>query len=344
MSLDSIVNVTITSQNLHMSQAGFGTPLIIAEHGYWPERVKSFSELAELSATNVASESVLYRTSESLLSQTPRVPKFKIGLRHSGESIEEALRAILLDDKDGDFYGILLASDYREDIAKHRADIESLISALKDKRLLAGIDLTKKEFESFSEKNGGLISRRLFYIYKEAEKDFLAAAWMGKMLFEPPGSITWAFKELDFITKYKLNTDITEKLKTFHINRHINVSNKGVTLDGKVSSGEYIDIIHGIDWLHVRIQERIFRLLMINGKIPYTLKGIDLVRSELLAQLKEGVMRGLLAEEPGPTVGIPDLETIPKEYKEKRILPDVKFSARLSGAIHAVEIRGTVKD
>ena len=31
--------------------------------------------------------------------------------------------------------------------------------------------------------------------------------------------------------------------------------------------------------LHVRIQERLFRLLMINEKIPYTLKGIDLVRS-----------------------------------------------------------------
>lgn len=56
-------------------------------------------------------------------------------------------------------------------------------------------------------------------------------------------------------------------------------------MDGRVMSGEYINIVHGIDWLHVRIQERLFRLLMINEKIPYTAKVVDLVRCEILAQL-----------------------------------------------------------
>lgn len=346
MSLDSIVNVTITSQSLHMSQAGFGTPLIIAQHDYWEERVKSFSDLSELITTSedvaesIPTDSVLYRTAQALITQTPRVPKFKIGLRKATESVEDALRQILLDDKDGDFYGILLAADYGEDHARYITDVQSLLSALKGKRLLAGIDVSEKQLKSFPEKN--MTSGRLFYIYKEDNTDFPAAAWMGKMLPEPPGSTTWAFKELADITKSKLSTDYTDKLKKLNINRHIYVNNKGVTLDGKVSGNEYIDIIHGIDWLHVRIQERIFRLLMLNGKIPYTLKGIDLVRSELLAQLKDAVRRGLLAEDPEPTVSIPDIDSIPTDKKESRILPDVKFSARLAGAIHAIEIRGTV--
>jgi hypothetical protein len=194
--------------------------------------------------------------------------------------------------------------------------------------------------EAFPEK--GMSSGRVFYIYKEDEADFPAAAWMGKMLPEPPGSTTWAFKELADITKSKLNTTTISNLNKLNINRHIYINNKGVTLDGKVSANEYIDIVHGIDWLHVRIQERIFRLLMLNGKIPYTLKGIDLIRSELLAQLKDAVRRGLLAEVPEPTVSIPDIDSISTDKKESRILPDVKFSARLAGAIHAVEIRGTV--
>jgi hypothetical protein len=41
-------------------------------------------------------------------------------------------------------------------------------------------------------------------------------------------------------------------------------------------------------------------------------------------------------------VSIPNIDAIPADKKESRILPDVKFSARLAGAIHAVEIRGTV--
>ncbi len=374
MSIDSIVNVTITSQSLHMSQAGFGTPLIIAEHDYWTERVKSFSDLSELTfvpkkpaetaPTNVArtvmttdsgapavpkkepqpqlipKDSALYLTAQALISQTPRVPKFKVGLREKTESVADALDKILLDDKDGDFYGILLAADYGDDHAKYIADVQSLISTLKDKRLLAGIDVTEKQLAAFPEK--GMTSGRLFYIYKEDGADFPAAAWMGKMLPEAPGSTTWAFKELRDITKSKLNTTTIDTLKKRNINRHLYINNKGVTLDGKVSADEYIDIVHGIDWLHVRIQERIFRLLMLNGKIPYTLKGIDLVRSELLAQLKDAVRRGLLAEDPEPTVSIPDIDSIPIEKKESRILPDVKFSARLAGAIHAIEIRGTV--
>jgi hypothetical protein len=109
-----------------------------------------------------------------------------------------------------------------------------------------------------------------------------------------------------------------------------------------VIKGEYIDVVHGIDWLHVGIQERLFRLLMINEKIPYTLKGIDLVRSEIMAQLKEAVHRGLLAPDPEPQVSTPNIEDISADMREQRKLPDVSFSGRLAGAIHEIEIRGTV--
>ena len=139
MSLETIVRVTITSQSLRMSQAGFGTPLIIAQHDYWTDRVKTFSDLSELttkdekhinawikenSATNSAAandkpkevlipeKSALFLTAQSLLSQTPRVPKFKIGLRKPTETIATALHEIMLADIDGDFYGILMLNEH----------------------------------------------------------------------------------------------------------------------------------------------------------------------------------------------------------------------------------------
>lgn len=133
-----------------------------------------------------------------------------------------------------------------------------------------------------------------------------------------------------------------EELKTQNINYYINIADVGVMLDGKTASGEYIDVICGIDWLYARLQERLFRLLMINEKIPYTLKGIDLVRSEIIAQLKEAVYQGVLAPEPEPQVSTPKVEDIDVLDRKNRILPKVKFSGRLAGAIHQIHIEGEV--
>ena len=162
------------------------------------------------------------------------------------------------------------------------------------------------------------------------------------MLSQTPGSASWAFKELTGVAPQKLTLDLGEKLKSANVNRYISINDVGITLDGKVAKGEYIDVIHGIDWLHVRLQERLFRLFVLNNKIPYTSKGIDLVRCEIMAQLKDAVSRGFLAADPEPQVSIPHIDDIDGSVREQRKLPDVCFSARLAGAIHEIEIRGTI--
>jgi hypothetical protein len=157
-----------------------------------------------------------------------------------------------------------------------------------------------------------------------------------------PGSSSWAFKELAGIKPQKISLDMSEKLKGLNVNRYISISDVGVTLDGKTAKSEYIDVVHGRAWLQVRMQERLFRLFMLNEKIPFTDKGLDLVRSEIQAQLSDGVDRGFLAADPKPEVHIPPIGEIDAISREKRILPDVTFSARAAGAIHEIEIRGTI--
>jgi hypothetical protein len=340
MSLDNIVKIHIDTQSLSMSQTGFGTPLIIAKHDHWTERVRSFSNLSELFKASKAEKfelEPLYKMVQTIFAQTPTVPKIKIGKRIESESVEVALKAISKSDADGDFYGILVLSE--NDPAK---DYLSLADAVSSRRLLAGVDIPEGKTELGEALANSLGARRIFSIYNAKEGQYPAAAWMGRMLSQAPGSSSWAFKSLEGIEKAKLSTDTTDKLKATSINRHIDINKVGVTLDGKVAKGEYIDVIHGIDWLHVRIQERLFRLLQINEKIPYTAKGIDLVRCEIMAQLKEAVNRGLLAPEPEPQVSIPNIEDVSESKRRGRILPDVHFSGRLAGAIHEIEIKGVV--
>src|SRR5690606_34623311 len=96
---------------------------------------------------------------------------------------------------------------------------------------------------------------RVFCIYSANDQP-LAAAWMGAMLPEAPGSASWAFRELKEVTSYGLTTNKANELEQANINRYISITGRGVTLDGKMASGRFIDMTHGIDWLHVRIQER----------------------------------------------------------------------------------------
>jgi hypothetical protein len=349
MSLDSIVRITITTQTARMSQAGFGTPLIIAQHNYWAERVRSFSNLSELVQTQDSEEEKklpesqrfekqpLYHMTQAIFAQNPSVPKIKIGKREGTESVKTALENIIKVDVDGDFYGVLVLTTDR---AK---DYPDLADAIGTRRLLAGVDLSSSETalaDKLKESNG---ARRIFAILKEDTNDYPAAALMGRMLTQAPGSSSWAFKELAGIKKSKLSSSTIDDLKKASINRHLDINQRGVTMDGRVMNNEYIDIIHGIDWLHVRLQERIFRLFVLNEKIPYTTKGVDLIRCEIMAQLNDAVYRGFLADDPPPTVSIPDVLSVESTSRENRTLPDVHFSGRIAGAIHEIIIQGVVK-
>ena len=334
MSLDSIVRINISSQSLHMAQAGFGVPLIIGEHDVFTERVQTYRELSDLPVEGFKTTDRIYEIASALLSQSPAVEKFKIGRRAPGEDIIAAFDAICAEDSD--FYGLLLACDNADMYAK---DITGLSANIASKRMLLGIDLDDISVagELKSKKY-----RNVFSIHNPDTTTYPAAAWMGKMLPQDPGSATWAYKQLVGIPQAQLSSSTIENLRKNNVNYYIGIKDVGITFDGKVASGEYIDVTVGIDWLHVRLQERLFRLLAVNQKIPYTLKGIDLVRCEIMAQLKEAIAQGVLAADPEPQVSTPAIDEVSPTTRENRILPKVKFSGRLAGAIHHIHIEGTV--
>lgn len=113
------------------------------------------------------------------------------------------------------------------------------------------------------------------------------------------------------------------------------------TLDGKTPSGEFADIVRGLDWFRIRLQERIATALLNNDKIPFTDRGISVIRSLVEAQ-------GKLAESvelfvPGSfTASAPKLSDTQSTDRAARVLNGVKFSAQLAGAIHLVNVTGSV--
>lgn len=169
---------------------------------------------------------------------------------------------------------------------------------------------------------------------------YFAEAWMGECMPYDPGSQTWAFKTLSGITAY----DLTSAQRTYILNKYGNIytSTAGVSIteNGKVASGEYIDIIRGIDWLEARIAENIFSELVNTRKIPYTDAGVTVIEGLLKEVLDEAVQVEFITAD--YEVESPLVADISSANKLARTLPDITFTATLQGAIHYVTISGTV--
>lgn len=184
---------------------------------------------------------------------------------------------------------------------------------------------------------------RTFLMYhQDANDDFPECAWFGRCLPLEPGSETWKFKRLATISYSKLSTTQSINAQQKSANTYQFVGGFGITAEGTVSSGEFIDIIRGVDWLTARIQEFVFFVLVNNNKVPYTDAGIALIEAEVRRALELGVANNFLAADPQYTVTVPSAASVDPQDKANRLLKNVNFQATLAGAIHFVEIRGVV--
>ena len=180
---------------------------------------------------------------------------------------------------------------------------------------------------------------------------YMHVAAVAKCLSYESGSETWAFKTLASVYPSELTGNDIKTLTDAPINYYTTYASKNITQVGKVRAGEWIDIIRFRDWLQNDMQVRILNLLLMNPKIPYTNSGISLVENQMTASLKAGTDRGGIAPDeydedgnliPGFKVTVPNSANLTASQKASRILTGCKFSARIAGAIHAVEINGSL--
>lgn len=181
-------------------------------------------------------------------------------------------------------------------------------------------------------------------LYHKTYKEFADAAWAGKVLPFDPGSETWKFKTLAGISADNLTTN--QKTNALAITKNANVyetiAGINITENGTCASGQFIDVTRGIDDLQADMSARIFLKLSQVKKVPFTDKGVAIVETEMRASLRSRVERGLLSDNPAPTVQVPLIANVSSVDRSNRNLPNMNFFATLAGAIHTVKINGTV--
>ena len=183
---------------------------------------------------------------------------------------------------------------------------------------------------------------RTFVCYHPSPADMFGAAWLGRVLPLDPGSETWKFKTLSGVNPVTSTSTHRVNLRAKKANTYQTVAGRNITWEGSMCDGDFIDTTRGIDWLEDDMTKAVFAALARADKIPYTNAGVALIENEIRGSLNRAVAAGILSDDPAPVITVPKVADVAQNDRALRLLPDVKWSGTLQGAIHKVEISGVI--
>jgi Protein of unknown function (DUF3383) len=259
------------------------------------------------------------------------------------ETLVTALNEI--DTYDADFYGVMAKSHVKADQLAIAAAVEAMnriyLTTSSDANIVNQSLVADTTSVAKALKDGAFNRTAVMYS-AVANTEYPEAAWLGYGLAYQPGSNTFKFKTLSGITVDALSTTQIANARAKNANFYTNYRNINATAEGVVGSGEFIDIMIFVDFLHARISERLFNLLINVPKLPYTAAGLAAVQAELLAQRQEGIAVGGLSGSKDDVTLVPNIKDVSFADKASRTLNNVSFEWQLAGAIHFINVSGSV--
>lgn len=347
MALKDIVEVNITRQTTSVAVAAFNVPLILSQFATNKTttaftRARVYGSVAEMASDGWTSSDAVYKIANAIFSQNPSVNKIVVGRKDSNDAtIDAALNAIA--NENNDWYGIVVD----QALVSSFADVASWVETAKKFAIFWITDVNAYDPSKSTDLASVLkLANRnrsavVWHATPAGGADYPDAAWMGEGFPYEPGTSTWAYKTLNGVTPDTLLASQETALKAKNCNYYMTVGGVSITQEGKVASGEYIDIIIGTDWIEARLREAVYSALVNNRKIPYDDTGIAMIEGLVKGVLNEAASKGILQAD-SIAVTVPKYADIPQADKLARKLPDVKFSALYQGAIHSVTINGTI--
>jgi len=339
------VNVQITAEAARMATLGFNIPIFLFENDVL-DRTKIVStgdyDIDDLGG----SESELFKAFQTYLSQPIIAPSVVIGCKRTGDaSWATAMQAIR--DENDSWYGGILVSKVKADILS----VSAIFETIEPGRLLFAMTsdetvLNKLPDGSDDDNVATRLSDQGYFrtglLYSTDTTGWInagQAAYLGLN----PGSFTFNYKEIRGIKAEKLTAQQRQNLIDQKCQVQQTVSGlKRLVDSGMATSGEWLDIMHGIDWLTARISEGVFALLATQPKLPMTNSGLSLIDSELTRNLivASGEPYNFIKDD--YAVVVPNADAISAVDRANRFVDNITFSAGLQGAIHLVNIRGTL--
>ena len=274
--------------------------------------------------------------------EVTNVTLLKIAQTHAepGTTLATDLDAIQLENSD--WYGLVTL--YNSD-----AYVKAAAAWTEAQTKIYIADVSESETASLASGGGDLADdlhvlayNRTIVAYHPSPANMMGAAWAGRMLPLEPGSDNWKFKTLSGVSAVTTTGTHRVNIRAKKANTYTAVAGRNITWEGFVTSGDFVDNTRGVDWLEDDLTAGVFGALAGLNKVPFTNAGVALIENEIRASLDRAVSRGILSDDPAPTITVPDVADVSTADKALRLLPDVKFQGVLAGSINKVTIQGTV--
>jgi hypothetical protein len=359
--LDDIIKCDVEISSPASNDVSFDSILMIVPEPSDGDKKKTMSKVTAISSADelldygYKATDEVYVAATVAFAQNPAPNELLICIRKKtdeDDQYEDMAVTLARANAESNFYGIHITS-FRD-----KADVAATVSWTEANEKLFGFEYTDyadcpisnfayyRSFGVFSGRADGYSGDQ------PAENKYLALAMMAKCFGYDPGTETWAIKELASVVPSGLSTEEKKELDGKNINTFLRYSGSNVTIGGKTLAGEWIDVIRFRDWLKSEMQTNTFNAIKTNRKVPFTDNGIRLIEGKMEETLKAGQDIGGIApteydadDNPiyGYEITVPSVSDLTEAERKSRRLTGCRWSARLAGAIHAVEISGFLK-
>ncbi len=326
------VNVKINVQE-PTRLLNFGKVLILSskdggheykEYGALADVKKDFEE----STTEYAMANAIFAQDNA----PEKIAIYCINSTETEETLADGLEAIY----HKDFYFVVMTDNTTANVLSVAAKIDLLGGG----KMLATRTTSTADLNTYSSNTDKYENLIIFFNVSTDAEEYPECALVGALGSLPVGSITWKAKTLKGIT---VDEDLDKTtLDSIHTNGAITYCLKAgdkVTSEGITHEGEYIDVVHGKDYLINNIQYAVQKQINKTAKIPYTNEGIASIEAVVNGVLQSALTNGLIAEY---STDFPDVSYTTEADRADRKYNLGKFRFRIAGAIHNVDIVGTL--
>lgn len=317
MILDFPVN--IQRKTVGVSERGLGTILI-----YDPSQDINFMYITAENVKDFSTESKLYKIATRLFMQKPQPQEVAV-VGKNGSAVEGFKKVL---EENNDFFFVTCTDNSVETIKglSSLCQVNNKVYAV----TVNDYEDAKKLFEE--------VYDNTFVMYHDDSESFAAEALAVVMSYKIGGK-TAKFKTLQGVKAANVSLTQVNELHKSNLSTYVEKLGVLQTSEGKMLSGEYIDVILGEYWIRFRMEERMQRLALTQDKIPYTNRGIGMLVGVAELVLSEAVSMGIV-EEGQYRVDYKVREDVDSNEVALRKYNYILWTAMLQGAIHTGQISG----
>ena len=229
--------------------------------------------------------------------------------------------------------------------------LSNFIDGKKERFAVVGLPATNENVEKIADtkKAFGNSPRTILFVSgaNQAEAEYGIGGLVGAVGNETVGSVTWKFRKIGGVKPVDLTVTQIQKLHENNAFTYVTKAALDQTSEGKTLSGEFIDALHGDDWVKASLETELQKLLSNSKKITFDSAGIAQIDATVTAVLTTATNNGIISENPETKAGEFSVYTASRaessdEDVAQRNYTGLKFSYTRSGAIHTVKVNGQI--